>query len=156
MGSEKDLESCIAGELGRAAKSIAVLLEAARRLTHASTLWETFEWQRAKRIIAQSIASCLCRILGCRVYMTDLHGGEPSTGLGDKDIDLIIDCPQGPNPSSLEGVAERLAAGMLRSLLGDSPYRVLGVPNIVEVHEASEFLFKKYLERGAPYVARLC
>jgi len=95
-------------------------------------------------------------VLDCSVYIVDVHGGEPSSGLGGKDIDLIVNCCSGADLERLERIAEKLVADILESVLGRDPYQVLGVPNIVELHSSSEYLFEKYLESGPPYVFRVC
>lgn len=147
---DSSLEHCILRGLEESKR----LLE--RRRIPLPTYWDTPEWQYMKRLIASSIARCLCS-LGCRVYLGDFHGGEPSEGLGGKDIDIIIDCsaPEGA-VKRLEEQIEAVVAGWLRSLLGQEPYTALGIPNIVEIHTTNEFLFKKYVDRGTPYVVPLC
>ena len=147
---DESLERCILRGLREAEK----LLE--RRRIPLPVYWDTPEWQYMKRLIASSVARCLCR-LGCRVYLGDFHGGEPSEGLGGKDIDIIIDCGvPGGTAKRLEEQIEAVVAGWLRGLLGREPYTALGIPNIVELHTTGEFLFKKYVEKGMPYVMPLC
>jgi len=118
--------------------------------------WRSLEWQRVKRRIAEAIAGCICSLLGRSVYLTDLHGGEPSEGLGDKDIDLVIECLGPGEAARLEQVAEERVAEALARLLGGDPYSVLGVPNIVELHSSHEFLAARLLRAGAPYVENVC
>lgn len=120
--------------------------------------WETLEWQRSKRILAKIIGNCICNILGCKVYILDVHGGAPSEGVGGKDIDFIIDCKYKDKDiaGSLEEIIENIVKERLRELIGEDPYRYLGIPNIVEFHSVNEFLFKKYVELGPPYAIKLC
>ncbi len=117
--------------------------------------WRSLSWQRLKRMIAYAVASCLCS-MGCKVYLADLHGGEPSEGLGGKDIDLILDCTSMVDIAALEQLVEGITASWLLEELGRDPYLFLGIPNIVELHDTTEFLFKKYVEAGPPYVFPLC
>ncbi len=118
--------------------------------------WRSLEWQRVKHGIAEAIAGCICSVLGRSVYLTDLHGGEPSEGLGDKDIDLVIECLSPDEIPGLEQQVERLVAEALARVLGGEPRSVLGVPNIVELHSSHEFLASRLLRVGAPYVESLC
>jgi hypothetical protein len=118
--------------------------------------WETLEWQHSKRILAKIISNCICITLNCKVYILDVHGGAPSEGLGGKDIDFIIDCKYKDIASSLEEIIENIVKGQLRELIGEDPYKYLGIPNIVEFHSVNEFLFKKYVELGPPYAIKLC
>lgn len=147
------LYECIAHELERVRIAVKNTMQKSRG---PPPLWDTMEWQKSKRLIARAIASCLCRTIGCEVYIIDVHGGEPSSGLGGKDIDLVIDCPPHFNTDSVEETVESLVAAMLEDILADNPYRVLGVPNLVELHTSKEYLFEKYLRSGPPYVFRLC
>jgi len=151
--ADEGLEGCMRRGLER--------LEAAHRLSlprgRRGNAWETFEWQRLKRLIARTAATCLCRYTGCPVYLGDIHGGEPSEGLGGKDADLILGCPMGAEETRrIEQQLERVTAAWLHGVLGDDPYRFLGVANIVELHTVAEYLFKKYVEAGPPYVVRIC
>lgn len=118
--------------------------------------WRSLEWQHVKRHIAEAIAACICDYIGKRVYLTDLHGGEPSEGLGDKDIDLIVECLGPDEALVLEQLLEARVADILRGALGGDPHQVLGVPNIVELHSSHEFLASRLLRLGAPYVEPLC
>jgi hypothetical protein len=144
------LLSCLRSRLER--------LEAAYRLSSVGlpSSWNSIEWQHMKHLIARAAAPCLCRILGCRLYLSDVHGGEPSEGLGGKDIDLILDCPSEVDTEAIEEELEQVIYGWLQRLLGGDPYQRLGIPNIVELHTTREFLFKKYVEAGPPYAVRLC
>ncbi len=93
--------------------------------------------------------------MGCRVYVLDMHGGEPSEGLGGKDVDLAVEgCRL--DPAALEELLERLARDMLRRATGRDPYRLLGIPNIIEVHSTREFVVEKYVRLGPPYSVPLC
>jgi len=147
------LYKCVASELERVRMAVKSTLQ---RSYGSPPLWDTVEWQRSKRLIARAIAFCLCRAAGCKVYIADVHGGEPSAGLGGKDIDLIADCPSTIDLTAVERMAEELVATMLENVLASDPYRVLAVPNLVELHTSREYLFEKYLESGPPYVFRLC
>ena len=120
--------------------------------------WTSFEWQKTKYIIARSIASCLCP-QGCKVYLLEMHGGEPSEGLGDKDIDLAVECPSlsQEEVENLEKVFEKTVVDFLSGILGGNAKEKLKVPNIVELHSANEFIIKKHIEaRDARYVIDLC
>jgi len=148
-----DLEKCIDSVLAK----LKTLPEPPRDPRLEGRAWESLEWQRLKRLIARSIASCLCRILGCSVYIGDFHGGEPSAGLGGKDIDLVLNCELDEEALAvLEKLLEAKLAELLRRVFRRDPYSYLGIPNIVELHSTGEYLFKKYVERGMPYVQRLC
>ncbi len=99
--------------------------------------WDCIEWQYFKNRIARVLADCLSRLLGCRVWLADLHGGEYLVGLGNKDVDLLVECP-GVRLEEVEQVLEEEVASYLSRLLGGDPHAVLGVPNIVELHDARE------------------
>lgn len=119
--------------------------------------WRSIGWQRAKRAIAEAVAYCLCSILdGCRVYLLDLHGGEPSEGLGDKDMDLAVDCIDPPQAQQLEQELEHLVRRVLEKKLGGDPYSKLQVPNLVEVHSTREYLIERHVSAGPPYSILVC
>jgi hypothetical protein len=104
--------------------------------------WKSFGWQWLKRRLAEALAECFSAVCGSssKIYLVDLHGGEHVVEeMGNKDIDIVLDC-KGVEPKRLEQVAEEVIASKLRKLFGRDPYKLLGVPNIVEVHGASSFL----------------
>jgi len=119
--------------------------------------WASFEWQKIKYIIARCISHCLCQH-GCKVYLLEMHGGEPSEGIGDKDIDLAIDCPLlQEDIDALEKEFEKTVLGFLGDILGDDARKVLKVPNIVELHSLNEFIIKKHVRaRNQHYAIDLC
>ena len=98
--------------------------------------WRGFGWQWLKRRIAEYIAECLGKIGAKSVYLVELHGGEHIVeDFGDKDIDLLVECGADCGWSDdLDSVTENTVAEILGEMLGANPYRVLGVPNIVEIH----------------------
>jgi len=147
-----ELHTCILHGLERVSVAIRNTLQRRKN----GVLWRTMEWQRSKRLIARVLSDCICKYTSCHVYFLDIHGGEPSTGLGDKDIDLVLECPTEINIERIETIAETLVLNILKTILGDNPYRILGVPNIVELHLSNEYLFKKYLKAGPPYAFRIC
>ncbi len=124
---------------------------------HIDPPWTSFEWQKTKYIIARSIASCLCP-RGCKVYLLEMHGGEPSGGLGDKDIDLAVECPLSQSEvERLEREFEKIVVDFLSGILGGDAKKKLKVPNIVELHSTDEFIIKKHIEaKDARYVINLC
>ncbi len=88
-----------------------------------------------KRKIAETVAQCLRRLGASEVYMVELHGGEHIVGeIGDKDIDLVVKCTQDLDLNDIERVSERTIAEVLAVLLNGDPYKLLGVPNIIEIH----------------------
>ena len=94
-----------------------------------------------KRRIAEAIAECLVKSVGAKsVFLTELHGGEQVVEtVGDKDIDLIVEvASSAPSQDLVEAISERKVKAFLHRVLGDDPYAVLAVPNIVEIHYASE------------------
>ncbi|BEP18270.1 hypothetical protein PYJP_16220 [Pyrofollis japonicus] len=119
--------------------------------------WSRLEWQRAKYIIARGIAECFCKN-NCRVYLLEMHGGEPSDGLGDKDIDMAIDCPgEKINIDFIENILEKYVTKYLSGLIGGEVRRELKIPNVVELHTSDEFLIKKHLEaRDKRYAIKIC
>lgn len=145
----RGLRNCIASKLYKLRPTSSLLEE------RPGEAWRSLSWQRLKRVIAHAVASCLCP-MGCKVYLADLHGGEPSEGLGGKDIDLILDCISLVDIAALEQLVEGIIASWLLEELGRDPYLFLGIPNIIELHDTTEFLFKKYVEAGPPYVFSLC
>lgn len=156
--SREGLASCIRAKLlGSLARLRRLVLEAVD--SSPESPWESVAWQAAKSIIARAAASCICRLTGCHVYLLDMHGGEPSEGLGGKDVDLAVECP-GTTPScsprELEDALEAAAAEILDKAVGGDARRMLKIPNIVEVHSADEFLIKRYVELGPPYSRPLC
>ncbi|ABM79947.1 hypothetical protein [Hyperthermus butylicus] len=156
-GVEDLIVSCVQDRLGKYSSKIAQLL---RLLVLGSERprWDSFEWQQTKRYIGEAIAECICQLAGCSVYRLDMHGGEPSEGLGDKDIDFAISCSTNnmPDVRELEARLEDIVAEHLSGVIGSNIYRFLSVPNIVELHDVNEFLIKKYVEAGPPYVTKLC
>ena len=143
------------------------LSEYSDRITHLLMLlaknsnefrWSSPEWQQAKHYIGEVIAKCICQLTSCSVYQLDMHGGEPSDGLGDKDIDLAIRCPSNDalDIQKLETIVEEAVTNYLSGVLSYNIYQFLSVPNIVELHNADEFLIKRYIVAGPPYATRLC
>jgi len=117
--------------------------------------WETLAWQHAKRILAEAMAGCMCGE-GCTVYLLEMHGGALSEDAGGKDIDLAVECRGEVDVAELEAALEAAAYRILEKLVGGEPRRVIGVPNIVEVHRVDEYIVKKHLERGGPHSRLLC
>jgi hypothetical protein len=153
---EKDLSTCLGRGLARLAAAYRLSLPLPQR-PQSGELWDTIEWQRMKRLIARVVALCICSILRCPVYLGDFHGGEPSEGLGGKDVDLVLDCSiDSKRLSRIEKLIESMVKKWLDRLIGLDSYTALGIPNIIELHSTREYLFKKYVEAGPPYVIRLC
>ncbi len=150
--------NCIKESLEEAKADIAKLVRQARsQCANDNCLpWETLEWQRVKGIIASAVAECICSILGCSVYRLEMHGGEPSLGLGDKDVDLAVDCRQDINIEDFEADIESLVGEFLGRVIGEDIYKAIRLPNIVELHTTREFLIKRYVEAGPPLAFRLC
>ncbi len=117
--------------------------------------WETLAWQRVKRILAEAMAGCICEE-GCSVYLLEMHGGALSEDAGGKDIDLAVECSEAVDVAGLEAALEAAASRVLEWLVGGEPRRLIGIPNIVEVHRADEYIVKKHLERGGPHSRLLC
>ena len=151
-----DLVQCLEKKLAENKNPIERLLKALMNMG-IDPPWMSFEWQKTKYLIARSIAYCLCRH-GCRVYLLEMHGGEPSEGIGDKDIDLAVGCPLSPEKvEGLEKSFEEKVNEFLSSILGGNAREKLKVPNIVELHSISEFLIKKHVEaRDQRYAIDLC
>lgn len=154
--SNADLMRCLEKKLAEKQAEIEHLLKTLMN-TGIDPPWASFEWQKIKYIIARCISSCLCQ-RGCKVYLLEMHGGEPSEGIGDKDIDLAIDCPLGQEDiDALENEFEKLVLDFLGSILGDDARRKLKVPNVVELHSVNEFIIKKHVEaRDQRYAIDLC
>ena len=148
----RELLECIEGGISRALSVIPTSFE---DKGFREPRWKSFSWQRAKRIIARSIAYCICRN-NCTVYLLEMHGGEPSEDMGGKDVDIAIDCISGEEALEIEKELEKLLVEKLREKLGVDPYRYLDIPNIVEVHSANEYIIKKHVEAGPPYSIKLC
>jgi len=152
-----DAVQCLKEKLENNRKEIGYLLNMLMNM-RVDPPWTSFEWQKAKYIIARSIASCLCP-QGCHVYLLEMHGGEPSGGLGDKDIDLAVDCPplSQEEVENLEKAFEKIVIDFLSEILGGNAKEKLKVPNVVELHSTSEFIIKKHIEaRDTRYVINLC
>ena len=111
--------------------------------------WKGFGWQWLKRRIAEAIAECLVESIGAKaVFLTELHGGEQVIEtVGDKDIDLIVEVAStAPSQDLVEAVSERKVKALLYRVLGDDPYNVLAVPNIVEIHYTSGSSMARHLK----------
>jgi hypothetical protein len=121
------------------------------------TPWKTIEWQRAKDIIGRIIANCICKLTGCKVYRLEMHGGEPSPDLGDKDVDLAIECEKYIfNVDKLEEKVEEKITSFISSIIGDDVHEKLKLSNIVEMHYSNEFLIERYIRSGPPLAFRIC
>jgi hypothetical protein len=155
----KDIVDCVLNRISRNGDLLRRLVSSALQECRGEDClpWETGEWQRAKSIIGDSIAECICTIAGCRVYRLEMHGGEPSLGLGDKDADLAVDCDDSSfDVEALEEMLEKLLSDIVGEIVGGNAYEKLKLPNIVELHTTREFLIKKYVEAGPPYAFRVC
>ncbi len=115
--------------------------------------WRTLEWQFLKDKLARVVAQCLKNIYDCNVWYADLHGGEYDVGYGDKDIDIIVDACKNVSAEYLENILEKILSDILKAMLYSDPYETLGVPNIIEVHDAQQPIYQKIL-KGLYYRAK--
>ncbi|MEB3861419.1 MAG: hypothetical protein GSR84_04275 [Desulfurococcales archaeon] len=109
--------------------------------------YKAHSWQLLKRTMATPIARCIRSLAGpcgipCldSIYFSDLTGGEHSyiEGHGGKDLDLILYTPceldREKVEESLESCIESAVTLLLSEMLTDDPKKILGIPNIIEVH----------------------
>ncbi|MEB3765973.1 MAG: hypothetical protein GSR77_07420 [Desulfurococcales archaeon] len=104
-------------------------------------------WQYLKRYIADQIVSCLIdpeascyRDCIKEIYLADLTGGQHSyySGHGGKDLDIIIvldeNCKDKINEKSIEKRIEENVYFILQEIFDEDFYKLLGIPNIIEIH----------------------
>ncbi len=103
-------------------------------------------WQYLKRNIADLIVECIVAYSkdcfeDClrEIYIADLTGGQHSyySGHGGKDLDIIImseKCQKEIDESILEKKLEETVFFVLEEYFGVDFYKLLGIPNIVEIH----------------------
>lgn len=109
--------------------------------------YKAHSWQLVKRTMATPIARCLrglsprCGIPCLKtIYFSDLTGGEHSyiEGHGGKDLDLILYTPCELDREALEArleeCIENIITLLLYEVLDEDPKKVLGIPNIIEIH----------------------
>ncbi len=109
--------------------------------------YRAHSWQLLKRTMATPISRCIRSIASsCNIpcldsiYFSDLTGGEHSymEGHGGKDLDLILytpcDVDRDRLERGLESCIENAVTLLLSEMLTDDPKKMLGIPNIIEVH----------------------
>ena len=113
-----------------------------------------------KREIAEALVPCILEILGCKVeaiYYADLHGAEPAAlgDVGGKDIDFIIKVSKHSQveANDIEGALESLVVGELSKMLGEDVRKLVGIPNVVEVHVVRDFRENKMGFSASSYFA---
>ena len=120
-----------------------------------SSKYKSHYWQLLKREAAEAIADCIinlkdfCMSDGIikEIYIADLTGGEHSyiaQGYGGKDLDVIIYVEgllsrneKKKIENSIESCIENTINIILNELFSDDPKKLLGVPNLVEIHMVS-------------------
>ncbi len=109
--------------------------------------WRSHSWQWLKKRIVESLVKCFRGLCGLRrAYIVEMHGGEHILEeVGDKDIDLIVECSSDIDVGSLEKAAEKAVASILSSMLGGDPYQLLRVPNIVELRGVNDYIASRML-----------
>ncbi|MEB3787604.1 MAG: hypothetical protein GSR78_02480 [Desulfurococcales archaeon] len=135
--------------------------------------YRSHSWQMLKRIMSEPIARCLkdtgpvCG-LNCieRIYVADLTGGEYSYAgyHGGKDMDIIVYNPcETPVDArvledKIEECLENAIGIVLNEFLGVEPKRILGIPNIVEIHvvrDKRDFPYYNMIKSRSSAITRL-
>ncbi len=135
--------------------------------------YKSHSWQMLKRIMSEPIARCLkdtgpvCG-LNCieTIYVADLTGGEYSYAgyHGGKDMDIIVYNPcETPLDARvledrIESCLENAIGIVLNEFLGVEPKKILGIPNIVEIHvvrDKRDFPYYNMIKSRSSAITRL-
>jgi len=127
-------------------------------------------WQHLKRLIADPLVECIVSsnrecFNGCleEVYIGDLTGGEHSyvEGHGGRDLDIIIKLRTGCKHAveeDVEKVLEDAVSIVLEEVFGVDFHRLLGIPNIIEVHIVDgpdAFPYYQMIESSSPCLVKV-
>ncbi len=150
MRCRERLEACVIGETRKTLENyLAMRPFYRRRLLRVlrEEGYKSHEWQHLKRIIADPVVKCIIEFNsecfnGCleEVYIADLTGGQHSyyNGHGGKDLDIILKlregCKRHETEEGVERSIEEAVSFVLEELFGQEFHKLLGIPNIIEIH----------------------